>query len=153
MKLMRTFANSVEALRRYWSGAQLTVKVEHVHVHEGGQAIVGNVETGAAQRNLRIKTKHKLPMYQSPRRGAHSLRSGKPCRNGAMKNDVAGYMAVKRRERPKENRNAWTHGNYSMRTKVLRGYLPVEQRGRRRKVKQPSASVSNVCIPHVSAKA
>jgi hypothetical protein len=28
------------------SGAQQTVKVEHVHVHEGGQAIVGNVETG-----------------------------------------------------------------------------------------------------------
>jgi hypothetical protein len=43
---MRTFTNQVETLKRYRSGAQQTVKVEHVHVHEGGQAIVGNVETG-----------------------------------------------------------------------------------------------------------
>jgi hypothetical protein len=45
-KLMRTFTNQMETLKRYRSGAQQTVKVEHVHVHEGGQAIVGNVETG-----------------------------------------------------------------------------------------------------------
>jgi hypothetical protein len=45
-KLMRTFTNQIETLKRYRSGAQQTVKVEHVHVHEGGQAIVGNVETG-----------------------------------------------------------------------------------------------------------
>jgi hypothetical protein len=40
-KLMRTFTNQMETLKRYRSGAQQTVKVEHVHVHEGGQAIVG----------------------------------------------------------------------------------------------------------------
>jgi hypothetical protein len=45
-KLLRTFTNQMETLKRYRSGAQQTVKVEHVHVHEGGQAIVGNVETG-----------------------------------------------------------------------------------------------------------
>src|SRR4029079_13027160 len=45
-KLMRTFTNQMETLKRYRSGAQQTMKVEHVHVHEGGQAIVGNVETG-----------------------------------------------------------------------------------------------------------
>src|SRR4029434_462466 len=45
-KLMRTFTNQMETLKRYRSGAQQTVKVEHVHVHEGGQAIVGNVRTG-----------------------------------------------------------------------------------------------------------
>jgi hypothetical protein len=45
-KLMRTFTNQMETLKRYRSGAQQTVKVEHVHVHEGGQAIVGKVETG-----------------------------------------------------------------------------------------------------------
>jgi hypothetical protein len=45
-KLMRTFTNQMETLKRYRSGAQQTVKVEHVHVHQGGQAIVGNVETG-----------------------------------------------------------------------------------------------------------
>src|SRR5262245_644949 len=45
-KLMRTFTNQMETLKRYRSGAQQTVKVEHVHVHEGGQAIVGNVQAG-----------------------------------------------------------------------------------------------------------
>src|SRR5688500_15666601 len=44
-KLMRTFTNQIETLKRYRSNAQQTVKVEHVHVHEGGQAIVGHVET------------------------------------------------------------------------------------------------------------
>jgi hypothetical protein len=44
-KLMRTFTSQVETLKRYRSTAQQTVKVEHVHVHEGGQAIVGNVQT------------------------------------------------------------------------------------------------------------
>jgi hypothetical protein len=45
-KLMRTFTSQMETLKRYRSGTQQTVKVEHAHVHEGGQAIVGNVETG-----------------------------------------------------------------------------------------------------------
>jgi hypothetical protein len=47
-KLMRTFTNQMETLKRYRSNAQQTVKVEHVHVHEGGQAIVGNVGTGGS---------------------------------------------------------------------------------------------------------
>lgn len=42
-KLLRTFSGHVEALNRYRSKGQQTVKVEHVHVSEGGQAIVGNV--------------------------------------------------------------------------------------------------------------
>lgn len=42
-KLARTFALQVEALKRYRSGGEQTVRVEHVTVNEGGQAIVGNV--------------------------------------------------------------------------------------------------------------
>jgi hypothetical protein len=42
-KLARTFAAQVEALKRYRTGGAQTVRVEHVSVHEGGQAIVGNV--------------------------------------------------------------------------------------------------------------
>ncbi len=44
-KLARTFVAQVEGLKRYRSGCQ-TVRVEHVTVNEGGQAIVGNVTTG-----------------------------------------------------------------------------------------------------------
>ncbi len=42
-KLARTFTAQVEALKRYRTGGEQRVVVEHVHVHEGGQAIVGNV--------------------------------------------------------------------------------------------------------------
>jgi hypothetical protein len=45
-KLARTFTAQVEALKRYRSGGQQKVTVEHVHVHAGGQAIVGSVEQG-----------------------------------------------------------------------------------------------------------
>ena len=43
---MTTFAAQVEALKRYRSKGEQKVVVEHVTVNEGGQAIVGNVETG-----------------------------------------------------------------------------------------------------------
>ena len=42
-KLTRTFAIQVEALKRYRTGGQQKVTVEHVNVHAGGQAIVGTV--------------------------------------------------------------------------------------------------------------
>ena len=45
-KLGRTFAAQVEALKRYRSRGDQTVRVEHVTVNEGGQAIVGNVSHG-----------------------------------------------------------------------------------------------------------
>ena len=45
-KLARTFAAQVEALKRYRTGGEQKVTVEHVHVHRGGQAIVGNVAHG-----------------------------------------------------------------------------------------------------------
>ena len=45
-KLARTFAAQVEALRRYRTGGEQKVTVEHVTVNEGGQAIVGNVVPG-----------------------------------------------------------------------------------------------------------
>jgi hypothetical protein len=45
-KLARTFTLQAEALKKYRTGGQQKVTVEHVTVNEGGQAIVGNVETG-----------------------------------------------------------------------------------------------------------
>jgi len=42
--LMRVFAEQLEALQRLrGKTGQQKVTVEHVHVHEGGKAIVGNV--------------------------------------------------------------------------------------------------------------
>jgi hypothetical protein len=45
-KLSRTYATLLETLNRHRGKGQQKVTVEHVHVHEGGQAIVGNVEGG-----------------------------------------------------------------------------------------------------------
>ncbi|MEO6013925.1 MAG: hypothetical protein ABIQ30_10125 [Devosia sp.] len=47
-KLSRTFTTQIEALKRYRSKGDQRVVVEHVHVHEGGQAVVGNVTNGKA---------------------------------------------------------------------------------------------------------
>ena len=45
-KLARTFAVQVEALKRYRTGGEQKVTVQHVTVNEGGQAIVGSVSPG-----------------------------------------------------------------------------------------------------------
>jgi hypothetical protein len=42
-KLTRTFAAQVSALKEYRSKGEQKMTVQHVHVAEGGQAIVGNV--------------------------------------------------------------------------------------------------------------
>ena len=42
-KLSRTYAALVEALNRHRGKGQQKVTVEHVHVHAGGQAVVGMV--------------------------------------------------------------------------------------------------------------
>ena len=42
-KLMRTYATQMETLKRYRTGGEQKVTVQHVSVSEGGQAIVGNV--------------------------------------------------------------------------------------------------------------
>jgi hypothetical protein len=43
-KLSRTYAAILEALNRHRGKGQQKVTVEHVHVHAGGQAVVGMVE-------------------------------------------------------------------------------------------------------------
>ncbi len=72
-KLSRTYAALVEALNRHRGKGQQKVTVEHVHVHAGGQAVVGmvaapghrGVGTPAKSRNNPMQSK--LPMHLSPR--------------------------------------------------------------------------------------
>src|SRR3954447_839531 len=44
-KLSRTYAVLLDALNRHRGKGQQKVTVEHVHVHQGGQAIVGAVNS------------------------------------------------------------------------------------------------------------
>ena len=46
-KLSRTYAVLLDTLNRHRGKGQQKVTVEHVHVHSGGQAIVGTIESPA----------------------------------------------------------------------------------------------------------
>jgi len=48
-KLARTYAAQLEALKRYRTGGEQKVTVQHVSVSDGGQAIVGNVTRAPAE--------------------------------------------------------------------------------------------------------
>lgn len=50
-KMLRTFIAQMEALKNYRTGGQQKMTVEHVHVNEGGQAIVGMVNQGGGGKN------------------------------------------------------------------------------------------------------
>jgi hypothetical protein len=64
-KLSRTYTSLLEALNRHRGKGQQKVVVEHVHVHAGGQAIVGPVEPGGmASGNQRQP--HALSLSHAP---------------------------------------------------------------------------------------
>jgi hypothetical protein len=42
-RLLKAYAMQVETLRRLRNGGSQLVRVEHVHVNDGGRAIVGSV--------------------------------------------------------------------------------------------------------------
>jgi len=48
-RLLRAYATQLEALRRLRNGGLQFVRVEHVHLKEGGQAVVGNVKSPASK--------------------------------------------------------------------------------------------------------
>jgi hypothetical protein len=57
-KLSRTYATLLEALNRHRGKGQQKVTVEHVHVHSGGQAIVGTVERPTPSNSSTAKDQH-----------------------------------------------------------------------------------------------
>jgi hypothetical protein len=44
-RLLRAYTGQVETWRRLRTGGSQTLRVEHVHVNEGGQAVIGNVSS------------------------------------------------------------------------------------------------------------
>jgi hypothetical protein len=48
-RLLRAYATQIEVLRRLRHGGQQYVRVEHVHVNDGAQAVIGNVKRPDAQ--------------------------------------------------------------------------------------------------------
>ena len=46
-RLMKAYATQVEILRRLRNGGQQFMRIEHVNVNDGGQAVIGNVKEDA----------------------------------------------------------------------------------------------------------
>ena len=57
-KLSRTYTLLLDALNRHRGKGQQKVTVEHVHVHSGGQAIVGTVERPTTANSSRSEDRH-----------------------------------------------------------------------------------------------
>jgi hypothetical protein len=49
-RLLRAYSGQVETLRRLRHGGDQYVRVEHVHVDQGGQAVIGNLRTQGGRR-------------------------------------------------------------------------------------------------------
>jgi len=47
-RLLRAYSVQVETLRRLRHGGDQHVRVEHVHINDGGQAVIGNVKPGGS---------------------------------------------------------------------------------------------------------
>jgi hypothetical protein len=79
-KLSRTHATLLEALNRHRGKGQQQVRVEHVHVHDGGQAIVGNVETKGGGVSKELKEQPHALAYApgAPMLGPNAQREAVP---------------------------------------------------------------------------
>jgi hypothetical protein len=110
-KLLRTYATQLEALARYRGKGQQTVRVEHVTVQAGGQAIVGSVNTPRSGGGVQMRSSDnpmQLPIHRAKRCQARSKRTGNPCRSPAVRGWKVCRMHGARGGAPKGKRN----GNY-----------------------------------------
>jgi hypothetical protein len=105
-KLARTFTAQIEALKKYRSDGEQTVKVQRVNVNDGGQAIIGNVTTHMDP---------VLRLRQAPRCSATSKRTGCPCRAPAERGKRVCRFHGARAGAPKGPANGkYCHGSFTM---------------------------------------
>ena len=66
-KLSRTWATLLDALNKHRGKGQQKVTVEHVHIHSGGQAVVGTVErSGGGDRGKLEEQPHAKQIAHAP---------------------------------------------------------------------------------------
>jgi hypothetical protein len=114
-KLSRTYATLVEALNRHRGKGQQKVTVEHVHVHAGGQAVVGMVETpGGGDRTKSKDQSHAKQIAHAPQPPMRSQdEKGEPVQ---VASDAKRPLPDARRQvsgSTKGNKNALRHGRYT----------------------------------------
>jgi hypothetical protein len=95
-RLARTFAIQAETLRRLRNGGSQLVRVEHVHVHAGGQAVVGVVEKGGDRRKSEDQTGAKQIAHAE---GADNEREPVPVTGDAKRSLPRGEPSDRPRQR------------------------------------------------------
>ena len=108
-RLSRTFTIQLEALARLRRGGEQKVRVEHVHVYPGGQAIVGNVShTGGEvsdgkrpQPHAAADTDADNPSRRSTVRSEDAQREALPVSSGERKVTLPHARRSARQRRPK----------------------------------------------------
>ncbi len=100
-KLSRTFTTLLEALNRHRGKGQQKVVVEHVHVHSGGQAVVGVVENqGGGSSSKPEEQAHAKPITHAPEstmRGSYETRNKVPVSGDAERSVPDARRKVSRR--------------------------------------------------------
>ena len=120
-KLSRTYAALAEALNRHRGKGQQKVTVEHVHVHAGGQAVVGMIAAPAGQPGGGDTSKFEEQPHA--KQIAHAPEPALPCSDAdqdtlPVARDGQWTLpdltaAEKRQGAPRGNSNARRHGRYS----------------------------------------
>jgi hypothetical protein len=92
-KLSRSFAILLDALNRHRGKGQQKVTVEHVHVHSGGQAVVGLVDTAGARKAIRGSRRCKANYPCTSALGAEQ-KQGKGARANRPRCRTAGKLGL-----------------------------------------------------------
>jgi hypothetical protein len=59
-RLMRAYSGQVETLRRLRHGGDQHVRVEHIHINEGAQAVIGSVRAPDRRHEAKRKCRHRI---------------------------------------------------------------------------------------------
>ena len=100
---------------RWRSGSVAARGPQHVHVHAGGQAVVGTIETpGGGDHSKPGDQPHAKQITYAPQPAMWSAdKSGNRCQSPAMPNGRCRMHGGMSPGAPKGNRNALKHGRYT----------------------------------------
>ena len=122
-KLARTFAAQVSALKEYRSKGEQKMTVQHVHVAEGAQAIVGNVNAPTEGVGATEKVGGQ-PHALAYAPGVEMPRQIEAERTTVPSAGSSGYSVCRMHGAaggaPKGNRNAIKHGEFAAKTLALK---------------------------------
>ena len=125
-KLTRTYALHMEALDKHRGKGQQKVTVEHVHVHQGGQAIVGTVNhpgPGGVQKSRGTTPCRSIAHAPEPEMRSALPEDREAVPERAMPNGRCRMHGGKATGAPKGNKNAWKHGGHSASERARRALM------------------------------